>query len=65
MMNYRGRQMNEIEYWKKVFNVWSYPVDPEEKRKQKDFIDKLPDDFGKINPKLISDDLDEIDDDDW
>lgn len=56
--------MNEIEYWKMVFNIWSHPVDSEEKRKQKEFIDKLLNKFGKIDPGLISDDFDDIDDDD-
>lgn len=59
----RGLLKMSDNFWSKVASLWSRPVDQLEKAQQQKFLDNLPNNFGKIDDRLISDDLDDDIDD--
>lgn len=50
-------------FWNKVAYIWARPVDPEKKAQHQQFLDNLPSNFGHVDKRLISDDIDEDIDD--
>lgn len=49
-------------FWYLVASNWSTVIDPDEIDKQNKFIEKLPKDLGSVDKRLISDDIDDVDD---
>lgn len=63
MMLYRGFLKMTDSFWNKVAYIWARPVDPEKKAQHQQFLDNLPSNFGYVDKRLISDDIDEDIDD--